>query len=147
MCHKIPISNGRRADWYKALRSSCSIFGCVGSNLTPFILLLNWEKRNKHISLLELIAKKQGQRRRVVSQKIPISNDGRADWSKALRSGSSIFGCRGSNPTPAILLLNLLKRNKKISIFEIDRIKKVGAYVSMYTRACHTTLEMICVQI
>ena len=28
-----------------------------------------------------------------------------AEWSKALRSGRSIFGCVGSNPTPVILFL------------------------------------------
>ena len=30
-----------------------------------------------------------------------------AEWSKALRSGRSIFGCVGSNPTP-VKFLNIL---------------------------------------
>ena len=107
------------AEWSKALRSGRSIFGCVGSNLTPVILLLNLVKRNKKISLFEIIAIKRCQIRIVVSQKFPITNGRMAEWSKALRLGRSIFGCEGSNPTPVIILLNLKKRNKLISLTEL----------------------------
>ena len=91
----------------------------MGSNPTPVKLLLNLKKeRHKHISLFELIAKEQCRMRTFVP-KIPISNGRMAEWSKALRLGRSIFGCVGSNPTPVIILLNLKKRNKLISLTEL----------------------------
>ena len=47
------------AEWSKALRLGRSIFGCVSLNPIPVITLLNLKKRNKHISLTELIANEQ----------------------------------------------------------------------------------------
>ena len=82
------------AEWSKALRSGRSIFGCVGSNPTPV---------NFRLLMHDFVATL----RETHSDFIPktICYGRMAEWSKALRSGRSIFGCVGSNPTPVNFLL------------------------------------------
>ena len=98
---------GRMAEWSKALRSGRSIFGCVGSNPTPVNLysylqftivylffkpfLMSWPLSACYFKNIT----------QYYMYWHVLSKYGRmAEWSKVLRSGRSIFGCVGSNPTP-----------------------------------------------
>ena len=90
------------AEWSKALRLGRSIFGCVGSNPTP-VTFFSTNSQETDINKKLSIKLKWKQFSGTPGQKSYQENFPRgrmAEWSKALCSGRSIFGCVGSNPTP-----------------------------------------------